>query len=196
MRGGLSPLARGTHDQVPENAGCTRFIPAGAGNTSALYGGTSRQSVYPRWRGEHGAVGIGRAGGHGLSPLARGTQRRFASHYARQRFIPAGAGNTILTPRFQNPVPVYPRWRGEHNSDSRGRNRQSGLSPLARGTRFEDHAHGYPVRFIPAGAGNTATRSMSARLRTVYPRWRGEHEPVMCCQSLSAGLSPLARGTR
>ncbi|CAK4055665.1 FIG01045727: hypothetical protein [Salmonella enterica subsp. enterica serovar Rissen] len=50
-----------------------RFIPAGAGNTIAISSFLNTGAVYPRWRGEHGAVGIGRAGGHGLSPLARGT---------------------------------------------------------------------------------------------------------------------------
>ncbi len=33
------------------------------------------------------------------------------------------------------------------------------------------------------------------RLRTVYPRWRGELPAGMCRVQLDAGLSPLARGT-
>lgn len=45
-----------------------------------------------------------------------------------------GAGNTCieLLPRFLRAV--YPRWRGEHHSDINQAFRESGLSPLARGT--------------------------------------------------------------
>ncbi len=46
-----------------------------------------------------------------------------------------GAGSTCieLLPRFLRAV--YPRWRGEHHSDINQAFRESGLSPLARGTR-------------------------------------------------------------
>ncbi len=70
---GLSPLARGTHDMTVTSENVPRFIPAGAGNTSTWRRSLSRNSVYPRWRGEHlmklETVGVI----SGLSPLARGT---------------------------------------------------------------------------------------------------------------------------
>ncbi|CDK56254.1 hypothetical protein [Escherichia coli IS9] len=53
MRGGLSPLARGTLLLTPAILNGWRFIPAGAGNTRIAVYAVSRFSVYPRWRGEH-----------------------------------------------------------------------------------------------------------------------------------------------
>ena len=51
----------------------TRFIPAGAGNTLSAPLQTGRQTVYPRWRGEHDYVIEDYGMIAGLSPLARGT---------------------------------------------------------------------------------------------------------------------------
>ena len=50
---GLSPLTRGTHMNVGSDRVFTRFIPAGAGNTASAAALRNRETVYPRWRGEH-----------------------------------------------------------------------------------------------------------------------------------------------
>ncbi len=73
VTGGLSPLARGTHSCAGVFPLGARFIPAGAGNTRMNGRACGPNSVYPRWRGEHGASGIDTAALRGLSPLARGT---------------------------------------------------------------------------------------------------------------------------
>ncbi|KDU33764.1 hypothetical protein AB77_4886 [Escherichia coli 3-373-03_S1_C3] len=52
-RFGLSPLARGTLISCPILTRLSRFIPAGAGNTSFSAWIFCSQAVYPRWRGEH-----------------------------------------------------------------------------------------------------------------------------------------------
>ncbi len=50
---------------------------------------------------------------------------------------------------------VYPRWRGEHQAISLAPDLNTGLSPLARGTRLKHLKPQLDTRFIPAGAGNT-----------------------------------------
>ena len=152
-----------------------RFIPAGAGNTAPLKICTKAIAVYPRWRGEHYFCNAQRYSRIGLSPLARGTLAKQTSGYAWCRFIPAGAGNTPKEIASQLNLPVYPRWRGEHKIHIDKHRVCIGLSPLARGTLYYNRWTRYGARFIPAGAGNTNMGSAVNEIKTVYPRWRGEH---------------------
>ncbi|EDZ07563.1 hypothetical protein SEEJ1593_16124 [Salmonella enterica subsp. enterica serovar Javiana str. ATCC BAA-1593] len=71
----------------------------------------------------------------------------------------------------------------------------SGLSPLARGTLAANGPPHEKIRFIPAGAGNTAAASPALPILAVYPRWRGEHLRQHIANMGHRGLSPLARGT-
>ncbi len=93
------------------------------------------------------------------------------------------------------PASVYPRWRGEHSPAARLNAFAHGLSPLARGTLIFSTFIFKSIRFIPAGAGNTKKFRDLTRIKTVYPRWRGEHTKKCTNYNLKAGLSPLARGT-
>ena len=92
--------------------------------------------------------------------------------------------------------PVYPRWRGEHVTAIKIRQQCRGLSPLARGTLLPVPWWYSINRFIPAGAGNTRNQSVRQWQESVYPRWRGEHVTPSSPPLSTAGLSPLARGTR
>ncbi len=186
---GLSPLARGT--RVARCAGyCrNRFIPAGAGNTLQRHNGGQMPPVYPRWRGEHEVLIDIPFFMVGLSPLARGTHKRRQPPDRSGRFIPAGAGNTSRQNRAPpagagntisevtmiNPISVYPRWRGEHVLEPTLIPQKYGLSPLARGTHCHMEVAKLPLRFIPAGAGNTSPHATPLFSVPVYPRWRGEH---------------------
>ena len=135
----------------------------------------SGRAVYPRWRGEHERVGYRPELEDGLSPLARGTRPRWATQSLTRRFIPAGAGNTIL-PWMRTGYPtVYPRWRGEHQKEIGEMHTLDGLSPLARGTPRRPGLFTCVQRFIPAGAGNTDPETAFVLGSAVYPRWRGEH---------------------
>ncbi|ESF14306.1 hypothetical protein SEEU9261_05784, partial [Salmonella enterica subsp. enterica serovar Urbana str. ATCC 9261] len=109
-------------------------IPADAGNTQIMSQGVTLQPVYPRWRGEHLSVTEKRQMPCGLSPLARGTHVLPQHQRCNCRFIPAGAGNTLISTCKPWGFAVYPRWRGEHFSALNSRYTVAGLSPLARGT--------------------------------------------------------------
>ncbi len=113
-RGGLSPLARGTHTLIYSPLLTSRFIPAGAGNTRAKSTILVSYPVYPRWRGEHCIDWSIPCPSIGLSPLARGTLTCTPPMWCACRFIPAGAGNTQQNRLFFSDFAVYPRWRGEH----------------------------------------------------------------------------------
>ena len=195
LYGGLSPLARGTLLCPGVLLALARFIPAGAGNTLPLSALLARNTVYPRWRGEH-KIHIDK---HrvciGLSPLARGTlyYNRWTRYGAR--FIPAGAGNTNMGSAVNEIKTVYPRWRGEHPFIFVSSWRDLGLSPLARGTRTKYPSLNPRRRFIPAGAGNTIETFHAIKQAAVYPRWRGEHLLIKWRARCVYGLSPLARGT-
>ena len=156
---GLSPLARGTLQIHTECERYERFIPAGAGNTRQISRRTGKNSVYPRWRGEHPSRCAVIPAESGLSPLARGTPIPVPSAISLRRFIPAGAGNTTLTIRPQISRPVYPRWRWEHETTAATLILHASLSPLARGTLDNFLRPIVNPRFIPAGAGNTSTKS-------------------------------------
>ena len=70
---GLSPLPRGTLYAAITEINYSRFIPAGAGNSRAIFCAAEPLSVYPRWRGELLLISAMRRFIAGLSPLARGT---------------------------------------------------------------------------------------------------------------------------
>ena len=153
------------------------------------------EAVHPRWRGEHTSPVIRLVEGHGSSPLARGTRPSAAHFRCRARFIPAGAGNTRNCDIYYNTHSVHPRWRGEHILVQNPKTQSRGSSPLARGTLHPWHCCYSYVRFIPAGAGNTACSLCRRTRHAVHPRWRGEHTRFGFKAASPYGSSPLARGT-
>ena len=191
---GSSPLARGTPVHAGGGSGCSRFIPAGAGNTKCGQSTVAGEAVHPRWRGEHARLLARHQLISGSSPLARGTLLVGGGALLHGRFIPAGAGNTLRSLATGAAVAVHPRWRGEHTPGTPRRCSSIGSSPLARGTLDAVVAVAHVGRFIPAGAGNTYCKGLTAPASPVHPRWRGEHFSPAAASSCSTGSSPLARG--
>ena len=173
---GSSPRARGTPAPALQSAARTRFIPAGAGNTSPPPRSAGTSSVQPRGRGEHELALDRQPILGGSSPRARGTLNNPSAEGVFDRFIPAGAGNTLACALLIGAA--------------------FGSSPRARGTQAEATARGGLTRFIPAGAGNTSRKMASAASRSVHPRGRGEHSHHRPVSNCSFGSSPRARGTR
>ncbi len=172
-----------------------RFIPAGAGNSSSAFLCAVSKSVYPRWRGELSTIYPPLLNGTGLSPLARGTLPLVSCRPRKNRFIPAGAGNSNSYTDKSSKQTVYPRWRGKLPLRLMNDNKNGGLSPLARGTRSTITSKSAESRFIPAGAGNSVLSLPYIARISVYPRWRGELISLLEYMSCAHGLSPLARGT-
>ena len=154
----------------------TRFIPAGAGNTGGVWGGSIKQSVHPRRRGEHQSRQPSSSASAGSSPQARGTPGSIRVDADVGRFIPAGAGNTELIKKTETSI--------------------NGSSPQARGTRQPRAQWCILLRFIPAGAGNTLVVSLGCVPIAVHPRRRGEHCRQRAGAIYALGSSPQARGTR
>ncbi len=92
---GSSPRVRGTVHSVGLSCGEVRFIPAGAGNRHHRSTRSHSCPVHPRGCGEQSICSMMPARRAGSSPRVRGTADDQPRRVGRQRFIPAGAGNSV-----------------------------------------------------------------------------------------------------
>src|SRR5690625_6302531 len=111
---GSSPRVRGTRPCTERRIARGRFSPAGAGNTATRIFGTGYRSVHPRGCGEHQTTRLNSMPINGSSPRVRGTLQALIVFVCNSRFIPAGAGNTVVSMMFGRSMPVHPRGCGEH----------------------------------------------------------------------------------
>ena len=131
----------------------------------------------------------------GSSPRVRGTHNRTRHHQQPYRFIPAGAGNTIVLLRSLVSRTVHPRGCGEHSDNTSGLKGADGSSPRVRGTRPIEVDGDRWQRFIPAGAGNTHGSDWGWQKLPVHPRGCGEHRNPLHDDLVTRGSSPRVRGT-
>jgi len=111
----------------------------------------------------------------GSSPRVRGTRAARVITQCHRRFIPAGAGNTILAKRKIPRATVHPRGCGEHLTLAVVNVNLDGSSPRVRGTHQRRNQRFSKIRFIPAGAGNTELYGYTHMVVPVHPRGCGEH---------------------
>ena len=151
---GSSPRVRGTETLPAFTVKNLRFIPACAGNRSALRGVSLLRKVHPRVCGEQTILTTSLFSPLGSSPRVRGTAVAYCAKNLRTRFIPACAGNRKDALDPDREAAVHPRVCGEqvrltpHNLTKRG------SSPRVRGTVAHWYAACLLCRFIPACAGN------------------------------------------
>ena len=112
------------------------------------------------------------------------------------RIIPALAGNTCCPNHSAEGNPDHPRSRGEYDLQFKPVPGKQGSSPLSRGIHKVVFADSLKKRIIPALAGNTAGRALSAAVVTDHPRSRGEYVVAERLRSGDRGSSPLSRGIR
>ena len=133
--------------------------------------------------------------GKGLSPRARGSRPRASGRERAEGSIPAGAGKPVAACVAADRGRVYPRGRGEAETNRIILERSQGLSPRARGSPTATGGHGVKLGSIPAGAGKPRQGVHRERAERVYPRGRGEARCTMPAGRMRWGLSPRARGS-
>ncbi len=155
-----------------------------------------RRSVHPRACGEHPSLSDPWRYDSGSSPRLRGTRGASAAMAEQRRFIPAPAGNTSKNSWRRSATSVHPRACGEHTASNGGAGSYFGSSPRLRGTLGQRVARYSWMRFIPAPAGNTLSRSGRVPGWPVHPRACGEHVQTDTLVEHINGSSPRLRGTR
>ncbi len=173
---GSSPRVRGTPFSPSRPINYVRFIPARAGNTSAVLLASPGNTVHPRACGEHPDSTCGCCARTGSSPRVRGTLRVGTTLNVSGRFIPARAGNTMSRVTSSSPLAVHPRACGEHPDQEIDDDIHDGSSPRVRGTRFR--------------GGPGCCRA------AVHPRACGEHKSASALYFRKYGSSPRVRGTQ
>ena len=192
---GSSPRTRGTRFAVTSEASMYRFIPTHAGNTPAKFAEIISGSVHPHTRGEHVILPMVKPCYSGSSPHTRGTQVLSALLSTFTRFIPTHAGNTLMCPSSDRPIPVHPHTRGEHLAGCAYIVVFTGSSPHTRGTLRHWWATVWLLRFIPTHAGNTRAEHWRCPVPAVHPHTRGEHNNPAALDIGPYGSSPHTRGT-
>ena len=190
---GSSPRLRGTGASKVWEEQTRTFIPAPAGNSSAVSRSTPWPSVHPRACGEQWRSRPRSIIADGSSPRLRGTAARPQQRPDVQRFIPAPAGNRRAPRGDRRPLPVHPRACGEQ-CHHRTRHRLGvGSSPRLRGTGAVGHNVQVGGRFIPAPAGNRPGQWPQPGHQSVHPRACGEQLDAMSHSRLSE-VHPRACG--
>ena len=132
----------------------------------------------------------------GSSPRMRGTPSSATIRTNLGRFIPAHAGNSLITLCAQYKPTVHPRACGELQYEGEAKKSLNGSSPRMRGTPHRQAGQPTSIRFIPAHAGNSSTHFANRSNLTVHPRACGELCRCKASHRNRHGSSPRMRGTR
>ena len=90
---------------------------------------------------------------------------------------------------------VHPRVCGEQDHDRQERGSGGGSSPRVRGTESIQPGRAVVLRFIPACAGNSWSKTRPRNRVPVHPRVCGEQFHLLKSEIDFDGSSPRVRGT-
>ena len=130
----------------------------------------------------------------GSSPRVRGIPLGTFTCHQVNRFIPAGAGNTLCSVRPEILVPVHPRGCGEYWVVFAIKARIIGSSPRVRGILIIRIPNSGEIRFIPAGAGNTLYPNLLLSPNSVHPRGCGEYVICLPVEAPASRFIPAGAG--
>ena len=191
---GLSPRVRGNRPVSVALALRIGSIPACAGEPRPCPSNRRLSAVYPRVCGGTIEVGFTPLKRGGLSPRVRGNLIPIQSMIARQRSIPACAGEPGRITFSRRWRRVYPRVCGGTWTAYTHPWPGWGLSPRVRGNLLLQPATNRYCGSIPACAGEPSATCENPSAHAVYPRVCGGTELGTSQQPARPGLSPRVRG--
>ena len=193
---GLSPRVRGNPGCDADFLGEHRSIPASAGEPSSTPWELRTARVYPRECGGTPDARAPEPDPLGLSPRVRGNPSVIPAGQAGHRSIPASAGEPALLGTWLILDPVYPRECGGTPLAALQDHGGAGLSPRVRGNHQLAMCPNWPIRSIPASAGEPLAGRSVGLVMKVYPRECGGTDTTGEWVFVPGGLSPRVRGNR
>ena len=174
---GSSPRVRGKPSGRTQGLEQCRIIPARAGQTG-LRSPTSRPwPDHPRACGANCGIDIANTQADGSSPRVRGKLRLEQFLRARDRIIPARAGQTEALEVEPVHSADHPRACGANVFVKSFLISVSGSSPRVRGKQIPASNRGTVGRIIPARAGQTGSEARTIARCPDHPRACGANPP-------------------
>ena len=194
MLDGSSPRVRGKPRGRPRHPVRRGLIPACAGKTRRTPARCRRQWAHPRVCGENFGSIRKINGGKGSSPRVRGKRVGAEGRVRARRLIPACAGKTRHSVRFDIRCTAHPRVCGENRSGTQKSGFALGSSPRVRGKLERCDGRRGMWRLIPACAGKTLPPRPPYERPWAHPRVCGENADLNNPQTFTTGSSPRVRG--
>ncbi len=191
---GLSPRVRGNRVKQSLEKIKERSIPACAGEPLERAFDRTHRTVYPRVCGGTRLTKCWKLAIEGLSPRVRGNPDMGTGEVARDRSIPACAGEPRGAYSSNEAGPVYPRVCGGTYTSNFIPIAYQGLSPRVRGNPAASSLPSLSRGSIPACAGEPCIPRGMQPPATVYPRVCGGTLLRLITRELASGLSPRVRG--
>ena len=191
---GSSPRMRGKHRLHVQVVRRVRIIPAHAGQTYQEEQSRLHPPDHPRACGANPAMMCKVMRVTGSSPRMRGKHVDYVINKANQRIIPAHAGQTYRLAQQMQTDKDHPRACGANLAALVFPALALGSSPRMRGKPPPNRMKFFPLRIIPAHAGQTSKVRRSVTHSPDHPRACGANGICGSCTTGEAGSSPRMRG--